>query len=292
MAVTGDAVNLRVINNGAATNLGTFHSGDTLPTGGSAITANAFTSTGTVTTTTSVSVAGGDGTTTINGVKLTGAATTFNGATATSVNGATQSFGGSLTSATGGTVTGTFTLAATTLETGLGDTYAPVQVAYTATVYTGQGVWAGSSTGGITTYGAVGNSPNWAANGGVPGLDTAFQQSDTATFGNALVTGTATINLAGDAPSLKAITFNDTHANTSYILGADGTGTITMSSGFRPRYHYQFLGCQLDRFDPRARHERGQRFGCDWIRVDPERQGYRFRPAGNFRRCHRPHSRQ
>ena len=230
VAVTGDAINKRVINNGAVTSLGTYHTGDMI----TATAANAFTSTGTVTTTTSVSVAGGSGTADANGVKLTGAATTFDGTSATSVNGATQTFSGTIVNANGGTTTGTFTLAATTLETGLGDTYAPVSVAYSATVYTGQGVWAGSATGGTTTWGTVGNSPNWAANGGVPGLDAAFTNTDSATFGNALTTGTATINLAGDNPNLKAITFDDTNANTSYIIGADSTGTITMNSAAGP----------------------------------------------------------
>jgi uncharacterized protein YhjY with autotransporter beta-barrel domain len=217
---TVDPVTKRVIINGAVTDLGTLHSGATV----SATAANPFTSTGTVDTTTSVSVAGGTGAADFNGVTLTGGTTTFNGSTASTVDGATQTFAGIITSASGGTTTGSFNLAVTTLETGLGDTYAPVVVAYTANVYTGQGVW---NTNGGGSWSTV---ANWTANGGVPGLDPGFLDTDTATFGNVLTSGTATVTLDGVSPSLKAITFNNT-LGASYTIAQGTGGTLKLNNG-------------------------------------------------------------
>jgi autotransporter-associated beta strand protein len=223
---TADAVNKRTITDGAATNLGVVHSGATV-TG----TSTAFTTTGLNATTTSVSVAAGSGTADAHGVTLNGAANTFDGSVATQTG--TRTFGGTLTSANGGTVTGTFTLGVTTLENGgaglAGEgTYAPVDVAYTSFVYTGQGVYTGA---GSSSYGTVSANPaNWAANGGVPGLDPNFVSTDSATFGNSIGATSATVTLDGDNPSLKAITFANTMGG-SYTLAQGTGGSFSLNNG-------------------------------------------------------------
>ena len=225
-SATVDVVALRTITNGAVTSLGTLHSGATVSG-----TANAFTSTGSNATTTSVQVAGGSGAADSNGVTLTGSSTSFTGGTSTSVNGSTQTLGGTITNSAGGTTTGSFNLAATTLETGLGDTYAPVTVGYTANVYTGLGVWNTSTSGAWGTI--TGTTPdaaflgNWTAAGGAPGVTAGFTGVDTATFGAQTATP-ITVSLNNAAPNLNKITFSS--PTTGYTL-AQGTGanSITLS---------------------------------------------------------------
>ena len=114
-------------------------SGTLGPAGGSISIPFSFTSTGDLANTTSVIVNNGGGTLTSNGF-TTGGSYTFNGGMATignvSFNLATDTYtasgtiSGTLTA--GQTVTGSFSLPVSTLETGLGDTYAPIVVNFTA----------------------------------------------------------------------------------------------------------------------------------------------------------------
>jgi len=230
VALTGDAVAKRTITNGASTSLGVLHNGATVSG-----TANAFSSTGTNTTTTSVQVLGGSGSADGNGVTLTGSTSSFTGATSGSVNGSTQTFGGTITNGSGGTTSGTFSLAATTLENGgsglAGEgSYSPVSVAYSAYVYTGTGVW-NTAGGGAWGTSQTSNqaSTNWQINGGTPGISGApFLTTDSASFGNTGFSGTATVTLGTASPYLNAITFNDGAA--SYDIEQGGTGTIHLDS--------------------------------------------------------------
>jgi len=218
IAYTVDPVNLRTITNGAVTSLGTLHSDATINN----VISNPFTTSGTHDTTTDVTVAAGSGTS--NGVTLSGGLTTFNGG----ISSDTRTFGGAITNASGGTTTGSFSLAVTTLETGLGDTYANVTVAYTANVYTGVGVW---NFNGGGTWGTVASpTPDWTANGGTPGLDSNFTTTDSATFGNVLTSGTASVTLGGDSPSLNTITFDNT-LGASYNITPTGGGTLKLNNG-------------------------------------------------------------
>jgi autotransporter-associated beta strand protein len=233
---TADAVNKRVITNGAVTDLGMFHTGAVVnPTS-----STEFTTSGTHDTTTDVSVAAGDGVADANGIELTGAATTLDGAlsaipatTMTSVTSPdARTFSGTITSATGGVVSGSFDLPVTSLENGglglVGEgTYNPVSIDYTAFVYTGQGVWNASGSG---SWGSVTADPNWTADSGAPGLDANFTSTDTATFGNSIGAGTATVTLDGDNPSLQGITFSNT-AGGSYILAQGSGGTLRLNGG-------------------------------------------------------------
>jgi autotransporter-associated beta strand protein len=220
---TVDPVNKRMITNGATTNLGTVHSGTTING-----TSNVFTTTGTHDTTTDVTVAAGSGVADGNGVDLTGALTTFDG----TISSDTRTFGGTITSATGGSVSGNFNLAVTTLENGgvglAGEgSYNPVNVGYTAFVYTGQGVWNASGSG---TWGTISAPTNWTADGGAPGLDPNFTSTDSATFGNSIGAATATVTLAGDTPSLNTITFSNTLGG-SYIVAQGSGGTLVLNDG-------------------------------------------------------------
>jgi fibronectin-binding autotransporter adhesin len=212
---TADAVAQRIISNGTTTDLGSLHNGSVIH-----VVSNAFTSTGLNATTTSVKVAAGSGVADANGITLNGSATTFDGSSLNSSGSLT--FGGTITGS--GAVSGDFDLAVTTLENGglglTGETaYAPVDVGYTADVYSGQGVYVGT-TGG--TYGTISTHPGFSTSGGAPGLDPNFTTTDTATFENSIGDTAATVTLDGDVPSLNTITFENTDGG-SFTL-AQGTG--------------------------------------------------------------------
>ena len=114
-------------------------SGQIAATGGPISIPFSFTSTGDFATTTSVTVNNGGGVVTSNGFTTSGSYT-FNGGQANignvTFNAATDTYTasgmitGTLTA--GQTLTGSFTLPVTTLETGLGDTYAPIVINFTA----------------------------------------------------------------------------------------------------------------------------------------------------------------
>ena len=97
-------------------------------------------------------------------------------------------------------------------------------VTLTGTVYSGQMTWSGAS------------GTSWATNAGwtdsqaagvhaAPGLDANFTGVDTATFGN--TAGNVTVNLDGAAPSLTALSFNNTGSYT--IAQGSGNGAITLA---------------------------------------------------------------
>jgi fibronectin-binding autotransporter adhesin len=122
---------------------------------------------------------------------------------------------GTATSVVGANSTGTATLA--------GNTSASVFV------YSGAGVW---TTNGGGTWGTTETitPANWQANGGIPGITPGFTTTDSALFGTALTSGSATVTLSGASPFLNNITFADTNANTSYTLAQGGSGIIHMDS--------------------------------------------------------------
>jgi len=215
VAVTGDAVNKRVVTDGATTDLGLLHSGAAV-----SATSSAFTTSGSHDTTTDVTVAAGSGTDG-NGVTLSGGPTAFTGTTSSD----TRTFGGTITNNAGGTTTGNFGLGVAGEGLAGEGTYTDVNVGYTSFVYSGQGVW---NTNGGGSWGAVQLNPtNWTANGGTPGLDANFTNTDSASFGSVLSSGTGTVTLDGDNPSLNAITFNN--SNASYVIAqGTGTGSITL----------------------------------------------------------------
>ena len=219
-----DVIAQRVITNGAATNLGVLHNGATV-----SLTSNAFTTSGSHLTTTDVQVAQNpaSGSPDANGISLTGsAATQFTGSTPSD----TRAFGGTVSIANasaGGAISGSFNLAATTLESGgplPGETaYPNVAVAYIGTVYSGKMVWNGATD---TSWSTATNWSDSVTNGGqaAPGLDPNFTTGDTATFGAA--SSPTMVNLNGANPSLNAITFN---GNGAYTIAQGSAGSITLA---------------------------------------------------------------
>ena len=221
ISYTADAVNKRTVTDGAATDLGTLHASSVVN-----VTSSDFTTTGSNATTTSVQVAAGTGVADSHGVALSGAATTFDGSTTSD----SRTFGGTISGS--GAISGIFDLGVTTLENGgaglTGEgTYGSVAVGYTATVYSGHGVYVGTGGG---SYGTIAAHPNFSVAGGAPGLDSNFTTTDTATFGNSIGATSATVTLDGDNPSLNAITFDNTLGG-SYTLAQGTSGMFKLNAG-------------------------------------------------------------
>jgi hypothetical protein len=107
----------------------------------------------------------------------------------------------------------------------------------TINVYSGLSTWATNGGGSWGTL-SSGFGANWGSNEGSPGVTSGFANTDTATFGSALTSGTATVSLNGASPSLSAITFNNSSASYTIAQGTGGTvklngspATITDSAG-------------------------------------------------------------
>ena len=94
----------------------------------------------------------------------------------------------------------------------------------TGTVYSGQMAWSGAA-GGAWSANANWTDTQAAAVHAAPGLDAGFTGVDTATFGN--TAGNVTVNLNGAAPSLNALTFNNTGSYT--IAQGSGSTGITLA---------------------------------------------------------------
>ena len=105
------------------------------------------------------------------------------------------------------------------------DQFGSVGFQITGEVYSGHGVWNSHSGGSWGTL-ASGFGANWQAGGGTPGLDAAFANTDTATFGTS---GSGIVTLDGAAPSLRGITFDN--ASAEYQLREGTGGTITLNAG-------------------------------------------------------------
>ena len=194
--VTGDALNLRSVT-ASTLNLGPLHAGTNLNTLSETAT---FNSSGGSLTTTSVLV---DGTLAFNGGSNTLSETVT---------------GQNATAAASGTF---YSAPVTSLESGLGDSYANVAVPYAATLYSGSGVWNAASSGNWN------NPANWTAGGGVPGTSgPVLSARDTATFGAAGTSGLVTVMLNNTSPQVSALTFSGT---SSYaLLQGSGTGVLTL----------------------------------------------------------------
>lgn len=213
---TLDVVNQRVFTTSTSTLvLGFIHQGGAIgsptvvvtSTGLNAVTANASLG----------SFAGGPG-----GFSLaTNDSTTFNGGSAS--QSATYTLAGPTSSL--GAISGTFS-SAVSAELG---SINNVTVAVTGDVYSGLSTWATNGGGNWGTF-ASGFGTNWGTNQGSPGLDAAFANTDTATFGSALTGGTAAINTNGATISLKSLTF-DTAAGSYEIYQTGGSGGMTLLAG-------------------------------------------------------------
>ena len=157
--------------------------------------------------------------------------------TATGFTGLAASTGGSTTSnltfsantSAVGSLTSTTTLTLTSNANGVAGlsngtanvVVPPAPITITGQVYSGLMVWNGASGGNWNTD-ANWNDSQDAGVHAAPGLDVAFANVDSATFGN--TAGNVSVNMGGAAPSLNAITFNNTG---SYTIA--GASAITMA---------------------------------------------------------------
>ena len=218
ISYTVDPVTMRVITDGATTNLGNLHNGAAVNA-----TTNAFTTSGTHDMTTDLTVAAGTGTS--NGLTLSGGPTTFNG----TISSDTRNLSGNISKAGGGLTAGTFDLTVTGEGLAGEGSYSDVAITYMANVYTGQSVWAGTGTGGSWGTLASGFGINWGTNQGSPGLDANFTSTDTATFQNVTGQGAQLVTLDGASPSLNSLTFNA--PATGYTLAQGSGGTLFLNGG-------------------------------------------------------------
>lgn len=107
----------------------------------------------------------------------------------------------------------------------------PGSITTSGTVYTGQSTW---NTNGGGQWGTLasdfGTNWNWTTFDGSPGVATGFADTDTATFGNAVTSGTATVTITAATPSVRSLTFDNAAA--SYVLsGASGGSLALLNAG-------------------------------------------------------------
>jgi fibronectin-binding autotransporter adhesin len=143
---------------------------------------------------------------------------------------ANSSRGLSGTFSTAGTVSGTIALTNASAEGSTLQGQAPgtTSVAYSASVFDGAGSWNASGGG---AWGSQASS-NWTSTDGVqaaPGTFTGFANTDSATFGSVVSSGTATISLDGATVGLAALAFSNTNARYLIAKGT-GSGSFTLSA--------------------------------------------------------------
>ena len=219
ISVSGGVYNLASANTiGTPVNLGTVHQGGTFGT--SALSISNTAAAGAFTEGLNASFSG-----------ITGAASNNGGSFSNLAGGANNStlivgLGGNANTGAAGTVSGTTTVALVSNGTasGLANTALTSQtISVSGFVYSGQGVWNVNSNGSWSSTG------NWQTNGGVPGLDAGFTNTDTATFGAAATSTNPTVSLNGVSPSLKGVTFNN--PTQSYTVAQGSGGTLKLNNG-------------------------------------------------------------
>jgi hypothetical protein len=101
-------------------------------------------------------------------------------------------------------------------------------VIVSGTGYSGQSIWntnGGGQWGTLTTNFGT----NWQQYNGSPGLDAGFANTDTATFGSAVTSGTATVTITSATASVRALTFSNGAA--SYALTGSAGGALVIRGG-------------------------------------------------------------
>jgi fibronectin-binding autotransporter adhesin len=107
-------------------------------------------------------------------------------------------------------------------------TLANQTVIITGTGYSGESIWntnGGGQWGTLTTNFGT----NWQQYNGSPGLDSGFSDTDTATFGTAVTSGTATVTITSATASVRALTFSNGAA--SYALTGSSGGALVIRGG-------------------------------------------------------------
>lgn len=107
----------------------------------------------------------------------------------------------------------------------------PGSITTSGTVFTGQSTWTTNGSGQWGTLASnFGTNWNWTTFDGSPGVDAGFANTDTATFGGAVTSGTATVTVTAATPSIKALTFDN--ASASYgLVGASGGSLALLNAG-------------------------------------------------------------
>jgi autotransporter-associated beta strand protein len=222
ISVSGAVVDNRVVT-ASAVNFGLVHRG------ASGTATSTFTTAGSDNSFTRITVANGSG----GGLTVSGSSGfVFDGN-----GGSSRTIGGSF--GTAGPISGTITLTNSSAEAGgllPGQVPGTTSLAYSASVFSGAATWnlAGSGSWG------TGANNNWTSFEGVaaaPGTFAGYTNIDSATFGSAVSSGTATITIGGANPSLAALTFNNGSASYQLLggsLGLDGgtsSALVTVSAG-------------------------------------------------------------
>jgi autotransporter-associated beta strand protein len=170
-------------------------------------------------------------------VDMSGSAAAANGISLTTLSGVAAGSSSAITATlAGGASLGainenfTYTFADDSVLSGASANLGTASILVTGSVYSGQSTWA---TNGSGSWGTLNSSfgTNWGANQGSPGLDAGYTNTDTATFGSAVTSGTAVVSLDGAAPSLRAITLSNTSASYNIAQGSSGSLTLSGSGG-------------------------------------------------------------
>lgn len=167
------------------------------------------------------------------------AATGFNGLIPTTGGATKNNLVVSIGSGTAGSLASTLALALVSDANGVAGLAngtatvvgSPGSITTTGTVYTGQSTWnvnGGGQWGTLAS--AFGSNWNWATFDGSPGVDPSFANTDTATFGSALTSGSATVTVTAATPSVKSVTFNNSSASYS-IAGVSGGSLALLDTG-------------------------------------------------------------
>ncbi len=107
----------------------------------------------------------------------------------------------------------------------------PSSITTTGTVFTGLSTWNVNGGGQWGTLASsFGSNWNWATFDGSPGVDSSFTNTDTATFGGALTSGSATVTVTAATPSVKSVTFNNAAATYS-VAGVSGGSLALLNTG-------------------------------------------------------------
>lgn len=101
----------------------------------------------------------------------------------------------------------------------------PGGITTTGTVYSGQSVWNVNGGGEWGTL-AQNFGVNWRTFDGSPGLDPDFTDTDTATFSDALTSGTAAITVTAAAPNVRSLVFDNAVA--SYVISGVSGGSLAL----------------------------------------------------------------
>ena len=117
----------------------------------------------------------------------------------------------------------TYTFADDSALNGASTNVGTATINVTGQVYSGLGVW------NVNSSGSWNSTANWRVNGGVPGLDAGFTNTDSATFGLAATSANPIVSLDNVSPSLKGIVF--LNSSKSYTIAQGFGGTIILNNG-------------------------------------------------------------